>query len=187
MSWNIIHQKEAALLGLRRLTLAAFATSLTANVFLAGALVFRGTTVQTVLVPMGINTATHTMSVQKHVVDHDYLSLVARDLLSLALNVTPTNVDFNRRALLAHAHPEGYGELEQSLLAHAERIKTLHASQSFAIASMRVDPEKLTIVFEGTRTTFIGERQTRRERMTLEMRLTHIAGRLRLLSLKPQP
>ena len=92
----------AARLGLKRLTLGLLAGSFAMNCLLTGYFLFKESPITTVLVPIGINETTHPLSVSERHVDEGYLTLVARDLLSLSMNVTPANVDFNREALLKH-------------------------------------------------------------------------------------
>ena len=120
-AYALISADLAARLGLKRLTIGILAASVATNVILAAGLLFKKDSVTTVLVPVGINETTHPMTVTEKHVDQDYLMLVARDLLSLAMNVTPENADFNRETLLRHVSPASFGSINELLTRQARR------------------------------------------------------------------
>lgn len=146
-------------------------------------LLFKKDTVTTVLVPVGVNETTHPMIVGETHVDQDYLMLVARDLLSLAMNVTPENADFNRESLLKHVSPASFGAINELLTRQSQQLKRLHASSLFSVESMTVTPESLTVQASGLKRHFIGKTETMREKSTVTMRFTMVAGKLQLTEL----
>lgn len=182
-TYALISADLAARLGLKRLTIGILATSVATNVLLAAGLLFKKDSVTTVLVPVGINETTHPMSVGETHVDQDYLMLVARDLLSLAMNVTPDNADFNRETLLRHVSPASFGAINELLTRQAQTLKRLHASSLFSVQSMTVTPETLTVEASGTKRHFIGKTETMRQTSTVTMRFTMVAGKLQLTEL----
>lgn len=182
-TYAMISADLAARLGLKRLTIGILATSVATNVLLAAGLLFKKDSVTTVLVPVGINETTHPMSVGETHVDQDYLMLVARDLLSLATNVTPQNADFNRETLLRHVSPASFGAINELLTRQAQTLKRLHASSLFSVQSMTVTPETLTVKASGLKRHFIGKTETMRENATVTMRFTMVAGKLQLTDL----
>lgn len=182
-TYALISADLAARLGLKRLTIGILATSVATNVLLAAGLLFKKDSVTTVLVPVGINETTHPMSVGETHVDQDYLMLVARDLLSLATNVTPQNADFNRETLLRHVSPASFGAINELLTRQAQTLKRLHASSLFSVQSMTVTPETLTVKASGLKRHFIGKTETMRENATVTMRFTMVAGKLQLTDL----
>lgn len=139
--------------------------------------------VSTVLVPIGINEVTHPVTVAQAHIDEEYLSLVTRDILSLALNVTPINVDHNRLLLLKHTAPSAFGEIDEMLKRQADEMKRLHASSFFAIESMDINSHQLTVKANGIRQHFIGKTETLRQKATITVKFSLVAGRLHLLSL----
>lgn len=173
----------AARLGLKRLTLGLLAGSFAVNALLAGCLLFKENPVTTVLVPIGINETTHPMSVSKSHVDENYLTLVARDLLSLSMNVTPINVDFNREALLKHVAPSAYGEIDEALKEKARLIKKLHATSLFSIEAMQINAKELTVQAYGFKHHYIGKTETLKQKATVFMRFSFVAGKLQLITL----
>ena len=139
-AYALISSDLAARLGLKRLTIGILAASVATNVFLAASLLYKKDSVTTVLIPVGINETTHPLTVAETHVDQDYLMLVARDLLSLAMNVTPENADFNREMLLRHVSPASFGAINELLTREAQTLKRLHASSLFSVESMTVTP-----------------------------------------------
>lgn len=170
----------AARLGLKRLTLGLLIGSFAVNTLLAACLLFKENPVTTVLLPIGINETTHPMSLSNNHIDEDYLTLVARDLLSLSMNVTPANVDFNREALLKHVAPSAFGEIDEALKEKARLIKKLHATSLFAIESFEVNTKALTVQAHGFKHHYIGKTETLRQKATVFMRFSLVAGRLQL-------
>lgn len=173
----------AARLGLKRLTLGLLAGSFAVNVILSGCLLFKENPVTTVLVPIGINETTHPISVSNSHIDEDYLTLVARDLLSLSINVTPSNVDFNREALLKHVAPSAFGDIDEALKEKARLIKKLHATSLFSIEAMEINAKALTVKAHGFKHHYIGKTETLRQKATVLMRFSLVAGRLQLVTL----
>lgn len=182
-AYELISSDLAARLGLKRLTLAILATSLLCNTFLSAALLLKKDVVSTVLVPVGINEVTHPVTVAQAHIDEEYLALVTRDILSLALNITPVNVDHNRLLLLKHAAPSAFGEIDEMLKRQANEMKRLHASSFFSIESMDINPNQLTVKANGIRQHFIGKTETLRQKATITVKFSLVAGRLHLLSL----
>lgn len=173
----------AARLGLKRLTLALLAGSFAVNTLLAGCLLFKENPVTTVLIPIGMNETTHPMSLSNSHIDEDYLTLVARDLLSLSMNVTPTNVDFNREALLKHVAPSAFGDIDEALKEKARLIKKLHATSLFSIEAMEINAKGLTVKAHGFKHHYIGKTETLRQKATVLMRFSLVAGSLQLVML----
>ena len=182
-AYALISADLAARLGLKRLTIGVLAVSVATNVILAAGLLFKKDSVTTILVPVGINETTHPMTVTENHVDQDYLMLVARDLLSLAMNVTPENADFNREMLLQHVSPASFGAINELLTRQAQTLKRLHASSLFSVQSMTVTPESLTVEASGLKRHFIGKTETLREESLVTMRFTMVAGKLQLTEL----
>lgn len=182
-AYALISADLAARLGLKRLTIGILAASVATNVFLAASLLFKKDSITTVLIPVGINETTHPLTVAETHVDQDYLMLVARDLLSLAMNVTPENADFNREMLLRHVSPASFGAINELLTREAQTLKRLHASSLFSVESMTVTPESLTVKASGLKRHFIGKTETMREKSAVTMRFTMVAGKLQLTEL----
>lgn len=113
---ELITENRAAKLGLKRATLIALATSLGINVALSLTLLLRDQKLTTVLLPMSATTINTPVELTNLEVSEEYLLLVARDFLALAMNNTPENVDFNRMMLLKNVHPASFGEVDVVLI-----------------------------------------------------------------------
>lgn len=181
---ELITENRAAKLGLKRATLIALATSLGINVALSLTLLLRDQKLTTVLLPMSASTINTPVELTNSQVSEEYLLLVARDFLALAMNNTPENVDFNRTMLLKNVHPASFGEMDVVLKEKALELKRLRASTFFVIDSVDVKPEALSVIFEGMRLHYIGGKETQRMKKRLVMKLRLIAGRLYLERLK---
>ena len=177
---ELITENRAAKLGLKRATLITLATSLGINVALSLTLLLRDQKLTTVLLPMSATTINTPVELTNSEVSEEYLLLVARDFLALAMNNTPENVDFNRMMLLKNVHPASFGEMDVVLKEKALELKRLRASTFFVIDSVDVKPEALSVIFEGMRLHYIGGKETQRMKKRLVMKLRLIAGRLYL-------
>ncbi len=177
---ELITENRAAKLGLKRATLIALATSLGINVALSLTLLLRDQKLTTVLLPMSATTINTPVELTNLEVSEEYLLLVARDFLALAMNNTPENVDFNRMMLLKNVHPASFGEVDVVLKEKALELKRLRASTFFVVDSVDVKPEALSVIFEGIRLHYIGGKETQRMKKRLVMKLRLIAGRLYL-------
>lgn len=91
-------------------------------------------------------------------VTKDYLEFVTRDVAQLALNRSPENLNYWKESLLEIASPDKRGELSTALVAIVEEQSGSSISQSYSIASIKVDPEKLTSEVSGTLTTIAGSK-----------------------------
>ena len=177
---ELITENRAAKLGLKRASLIALATSLGINVALSLTLLLRDQKLTTVLLPMSASTINTPVELTNSQVSEEYLLLVARDFLALAMNNTPENVDFNRTMLLKNVHPASFGEMDVVLKEKALELKRLRASTFFVVDSVDVKPEALSVIFEGIRLHYIGGKETQRMKKRLVMKLRLIAGRLYL-------
>ena len=127
-AYELISENRAAKLGLKRATVGVLAISLTVNFALSLTVLLRDQTVTTVLLPMSALTHESPVTLSNQQVSNDYLLLVARDFLALAMNNTPENVDFNRKTLLQHVTPASFGEMDLAFKEKAAELKRLRAS-----------------------------------------------------------
>ena len=173
----------AARIGLRRIVFASLALSLSANVLLAAALVVHRPETRTVIVPPTAAHEREFWSFDSRGPSAPYIERFALSLLSHAASITPDTVDAARRAILLHADPSVYGELEEPFILEGERIKKEHASSAFYPSRARVDVEKLTVDVEGVQKLFVGSTVTSSRQKTWRLTFRYDAGRLFLTSL----
>lgn len=173
----------AARIGLRRIVFAVLAVSLTTNALLAAALVAHRPETRTVIVPPTAAHEREFWSFDSRGPSAPYIERFALSLLSHAATVTPDTVDAARKAILLHADPAVYGELEEAFILEGERIKKEHASSAFFPNKARVDVDKLTVDVEGIQKLLVGSTVTSTRQKTWRMTFRYDAGRLFLTSL----
>ena len=182
--FELISADLAARIGLRRWVLVTLATSLSINVILAMAILTKTDRVTTVLMPVTDTRPVASFEVTETTVSPDYLSLVARDLLTMVTYNTPTNVDRHRSQLMKYVAPESFGAIEAELVREAQLIKAKHASLLFDVTGHAVNANDLTVDFAGLRRTLIGKEETAREAMTYRLSFRMKGGRLYLKSIE---
>ena len=182
--FELISADLAARIGLRRWVLVTLATSLSINVILAMAILTKTDRVTTVLMPVTDTRPAASFEVTETTVSPDYLSLVARDLLTMVTYNTPTNVDRHRVQLMKYVAPESFGAIEAELVREAQLIKAKHASLLFDVTGHAVNANDLTVDFAGLRRTLIGKEETAREAMTYRLSFRMKGGRLYLKSIE---
>ena len=182
--FELISADLAARIGLRRWVLVTLATSLSINVILAMAILTKTDRVTTVLMPVTDTRPVASFEVTETTVSPDYLSLVARDLLTMVTYNTPTNVDRHRAQLMKYVAPESFGAIEAELVREAQLIKAKHASLLFDVTGHAVNANDLTVDFAGLRRTLIGKEETAREAMTYRLAFRMKGGRLYLKSIE---
>ena len=79
----------ATRLGMKRVVLSVLTASLGVNVLLAATVLIKDEQVTTILVPMGLSEVGAPLKISGASISKHYLTLVARDLLTLAMNQTP--------------------------------------------------------------------------------------------------
>ena len=182
--FELISADLAARIGLRRWVWVTLATSLSINVILAMAILTKTDRITTVLMPVTDTRPVASFEVTENTVSPDYLSLVARDLLTMVTYNTPTNVDRHRSQLMKYVAPESFGAIEAELVREAQLIKAKHASLLFDVTGHAVNANDLTVDFAGLRRTLIGKEETAREAMTYRLSFRMKGGRLYLKSIE---
>lgn len=180
---TFLSSEFATRLGMKRWVLATLSVSLAVNGLLALTLLIKDEKVTTILVPMGLSEAGSPLKISDATISDAYLTLVARDLLNLAMNQTPENTDFNRQKLLDYALPSAFSELDEALKIRSDRLKRLRASTFFAIDSMHVNQKALILTADGYLLHYIGKKETARQKTRVTLALESVAGRLFLKAL----
>lgn len=116
------------------------------------------------LVPMQL---TQPVTVSTTAVDANYLSMMAVSVASLKLNVTPHTAKQQFKLLSVFIAPADYAQLNAVLLHDVKTIKSAGLTSSFAINSIRVNTQTLTVVLTGLLSRFEGG-------LALTPLLTHI-------------
>ena len=133
------------------------------------------------LVPPHIN---KTFWIDGEKVSPEYLEQMGLFVLQLAVNNTPSSVDYNNQVLLRYVAPASYGEMETQLMANARRLKRENASTFFSPRAVTPDETTNSIVFGGVQTTHIGDKRVSEVQEWFLLRFAYNAGRIYLLELR---
>lgn len=85
----------------------------------------------------------------------EYYSKLTLTFSELALNVTPSNVDYIHSELLKFVDPAHYGAIKTQFVSEAERVKQQHISTTFFLDNIQVDAKNHTAVVTGDLKSYI--------------------------------
>ena len=108
--------------------------------------------IKTVLTPVQLR---HQFWVQGGQVSPSYLEEIAYDFQLAALNVSPSNVDYQHERFLKYTCPQAHGEVKTQLASEAERLKRLNASQIFFPRQVHIDTGTSRVAIEGEVSTLV--------------------------------
>jgi conjugal transfer pilus assembly protein TraE len=167
--------------GITRAAQAAIGFLLLANVCLAFALASADRTHRETMIPPDIH---KTFWVEDETVAPEYLEQMGLFLIKLALDNTPSNVDYNAKTLLKYAAPASFGELQKTLLANGRRLAADNASTMFSVRSVTPNAPEKSVAFAGVLTTYIGDKRVSEAPKTYLVRLGYAEGRCYILELR---
>ena len=87
----------------------------------------------------------------------EYLEMVTRDVATLALNRSPSALDYWMEGVLKIVHPSAYGRVKADLMKLVAEQRGSDVAQSFTFTGMKIYPRTLTSDVSGTLTTFVGK------------------------------
>lgn len=108
----------------------------------------------------------------------EYLEQMALYFIRLALDITPSAVDYQSEVFLRYVDPRAYGQLKTELILEAERVKRMSASQAFFPREIEFDVRKRRVAVRGDLTTFIGEQRVRTEPQTWRITFALAGGKM---------
>lgn len=115
-------------------------------------------------------------------VSADYLELVTRDVAYLTLNRSPSGLDYWLEEILALVHPSAHGRVKSELMKLVAEQRGSDVSQSFRMASLRVDPKNLTSEVSGELATIVGRQVVARGMRTYRLTWSYAGLRLWLVA-----
>lgn len=96
--------------------------------------------------------------IEKSSASDNYVASVILYTVSLLLNVTPENIDFQHEQLLRHVDSSGYERLKTSLLARSARVKDQHVSTVFfPSGDVKIDSKNQVAIIQGDLKSFVGD------------------------------
>ena len=111
---------------------------------------------RTVLVPVGLNSK---VEVADSSASDDYLKLMTRYTLGLALNYTPANARQQFGELLSLYSPDIFPEAKKTFYSLADTVETAKATNSFYIQSIHADKDKGVIEVVGLKRQFAEDKR----------------------------
>jgi conjugal transfer pilus assembly protein TraE len=164
MHADYAHQRAQALLKQRNVFVISFVASVVLNLFQMGINLTKDREV--VLVPL----LSDRMAITSGTVSRDYLEATTRDAALIALNRSPTALDYWKSSILRITHPTAHGAVNRELVRIIEELRNSDVTQAFAITGLRVDPSKLVSEVDGVVTTYVGSRILSSQRRTFRFR-----------------
>lgn len=117
-------------------------------------------------------------------VSPEYLSQMTLFFVQLRLNLTPSNVTYQRETLLRYIDPSHYGDLKNELVAEGDRLEKTHTSLVFYPVSVSVDTPHLTADVQGDLNATVGNEPMPTQRVAYQLRYRYVQGRLWLQSFR---
>ena len=138
---------------------------------------------RTVLVPMRLRSATELTAGR---VSEDYIRECARDVASLALNVTPGTARRNFEDLLAHYSPKTCAEGKRALYQMAKNIEDGKISGAFYPQEIAADTQAGLVRLTGHRKVFSDDLLVESAKKTYVLRYELVDGEFQLLGFAPK-
>jgi conjugal transfer pilus assembly protein TraE len=175
MHADYAHQRSQALLKQRNIFVISFVASVVLNLFQMGINLTKDREV--VLVPM----MSDRMAITSGTVSRDYLEATTRDAALVALNRSPTALDYWKSSILRITHPSAHGDVNRELVKLIEELRNSDVTQAFAITGLRVDPTRLVSEVDGVVTTYVGSKVISSQARTFRFRWKYEGVSLSLL------
>ena len=164
MHADYAHQRAQALLKQRNIFVISFVASVVLNLLQMGINLAKDREV--VLVPA----LSDRMAITSGTVSKDYLEAVTRDVALVALNRSPTALDYWKSNILRVTHPSAHGEVNRELVRLIDELRHSDVTQAFAMTGLRVDPQRLVSEVDGVVTTYVGSKVISSQKRTFRFR-----------------
>ena len=102
---------------------------------------------------------TQQMTISDVMPDVSYLQQMGLYLISLRLNVTPSNVEHNFKAFLLHVRPNIYGLLQSTLNQETKEIENSGTTSAFYPRQQEINIDNLAVKITGRLDKYVGKRQ----------------------------
>lgn len=99
------------------------------------------------------------MTISDVMPDASYLQQMGLFLLSLRLNVTPSNITNHFETFLTHVHPSAYGEIAKALDKEKEVVEKGRISAAWYPSAQAINPEDLSVKITGRLDKYVGARR----------------------------
>ena len=139
--------------GLLKLTIIVLGLGLLVNGFISYSLSKRA---RTIITPPVVNRQFEVSGTQ---LSEEYVRLMTRYIVGLALNYHPGSVRTNFNELLVLAAPETYNEMKQQFYQLADSVETMKIVNLFWIDKIEVNDKDRTIEIHGNRRQYVNDQK----------------------------
>ena len=98
------------------------------------------------------------MTISDVMPDASYLQQMGLFLLSLRLNITPSNIDNHFKSFLTHVHPSIYGDISVGLDEEKKAVQAGRITSAWYPHYQAINPEDLSVKITGRLDKYVGNR-----------------------------
>jgi conjugal transfer pilus assembly protein TraE len=137
-----------------------------------------------VITPPTIN---KTFWVQRDAVSASYLYEMGDYAAGLMLNITPSNIDYKKEAVLAHTSPSFHGVLKTRMELEADRIRRDNATLVFWPKTVTPDEKTMRVALFGSLHTYVNDRKVTDKEVSYLASFVFRGGQVVLDNFEPTP
>jgi conjugal transfer pilus assembly protein TraE len=130
---------------------------------------------RTILVPPQIK---QSFWVSSSMVSREYLEEMAYWYAGLALNVTPSGLNYQNELFLKYALPSEFGRLQAEMASRSEFLKKNQASSQFSVQDITVDDRHLRVALNGKLHTWVSDKRAGERDATFMIGFKYLNGKL---------
>ena len=151
------------------------------NVLLGWAVISLAGTGRTIVLPPSVEKS---FWVEKDQVSATYLEQMAAYISYLALQSSPSTVDYQNKQLLEYVAPASYGQIRQDMEYYSSRLKKGSISQVFVPKEYDVNAPGKSVLVQGSMTTYVNEKPVGQKDVSFTVNFEVVHGKLYVRSLK---
>jgi len=165
---------------LLKFAITVLGVALIANVFVTWGLLVR---TRTIIVPPVVNTKFELSGAK---FSDEYIKMMARYIVAIGLNYTPSSARANFEELLGLYDPTTYEEKKREFYELAEIVETTKVTNIFFIHRMSIDESKKQIEIKGVRKQLANEQKIKEGQETYLIEYSNNNGRFSIVRITQQ-
>lgn len=130
---------------------------------------------RTILVPPQIKQG---FWVSANSVSKEYLEEMAYWYAGLALNVTPSGLNYQNELFLKYALPSEFGRLQTEMASRSDFLKKNQTSSQFSVENITVDDRNLRVALNGKLHTWVSDKRAGERNATFMIGFKYLNGKL---------
>lgn len=169
--------------GIKKMHQAALGASIATNLLLILALVIGGRTHRETIIPPQV---AKTFWVEDSHASPEYLEMMTKFAVDLAMTNTPASCQYNAKTLLTFVGSGSYGEIQKQLNANCKQLIDNGASTQYIIREFNFAKGRDNeAVIQGTYMRWIAERKVYEQNMAFYVRFAYSSGRMYVYDISP--